>query len=64
MAPCFPFVECVLPSYEVVREVLKKMQELPIVKITQKEGGTQLKLVIEFEVNKGRTPRYIYNIAR
>lgn len=36
----------------IVREVLKKMQGDTIVGVTQKEGGTQLKLVIDFKVNK------------
>ena len=33
-----------------VSSLLKSMQELPITAITQKEGGTQLKLIIDFEV--------------
>ena len=35
-----------------VNEVMKKMQQLEIVSIEQKEGGTQLKLIITFEVKK------------
>ena len=37
-------------SMEVVKELLKKMQESKIVAVEQKEGGTQLKLIIDFEV--------------
>jgi hypothetical protein len=37
-------------SSKAVDEVMKKMQELEIVSIEQKEGGTQLKLIITFEV--------------
>lgn len=32
-----------------VTDVLERMQQLPIVGVTQKEGGTQLKLIVEFE---------------
>ena len=38
-------------SMEVVRDLLKRMQENKIVAVEQKEGGTQLKLIIDFEVN-------------
>jgi len=34
---------------KVMKEVVENMQKLPIVGVSQKEGGTQLKLVIEFE---------------
>ena len=34
---------------ETIREAITGMQSLPIVGISQKEGGTQLKLIIEFE---------------
>jgi hypothetical protein len=36
-------------SMEVVRDLLKRMQETKIVAVEQKEGGTQLKLIIDFE---------------
>jgi hypothetical protein len=35
----------------VVSNLLKSMQDLPISAITQKEGGTQLKLIIDFQVS-------------
>ena len=38
-------------SMEVVRDLLKRMQETKIVAVEQKEGGTQLKLIIDFEVH-------------
>ena len=34
---------------ETIRDAITAMQTLPIVGISQKEGGTQLKLIIEFE---------------
>jgi hypothetical protein len=34
----------------VVSSLLKSMQDLPITAIVQKEGGTQLKLIIDFQV--------------
>ena len=34
---------------DTIRDVIAAMQTLPIVGISQKEGGTQLKLIIEFE---------------
>jgi hypothetical protein len=38
-------------SSPVVSSLLKSMQELPIASIVQKEGGTQLKLIIDFQVH-------------
>ena len=34
---------------DTIRDAIAAMQTLPIVGISQKEGGTQLKLIIEFE---------------
>ena len=49
---CCWLIDCVplVLSSGVVSSLLKSMQELPITAITQKEGGTQLKLIIDFEV--------------
>ena len=46
------YIYIICCSSGVVEKVLAGMQSLPIVSIVQKDGGTQIKLIIDFKVCK------------